>query len=678
MWYFFALSLPAVLLLTVGLLRYYKGTDVPLHVQLSVALGWLFSLSIVILVPIDVVTTLNEIRVPYVPVLWSLSYWGTQALTWFIIPFHQSFDSSGEFSVLSRLRAAIAFNLKFYAVVASLVLAVIVWIIASRTMRWRQLQATVQAASNVYGLVLGIMLLSFGLVEVPRSIWSSANILTKHKTAEYNTGKLMRSLEMAHKELCKVLCMTRELSIQMSLRDPLREYMDVLDSAASDVCNKQLVKLNPVEVDDGEIDNYGFTRSGLAALRAMLVRKNMTFQSLCQQYRNQVKEALYLENAMESLASRQPMQRVLPYEKPTSRAEHLWLCYFRTACIRFLAVVMGLASVSVILAESTAWTRGTPDLSFFSVMIRSECKSELSAQLLVLLPLSYMLGCAYYSLFRLGMFSFYMLVPHYSDSISLLQNSLLMARFAAPMCYNYLNIIHVTKVSKVDNTECPGKDTVFSQKMNVLDEIPFFGTDFNTYVPIIIGLFALLTLFNVVNAILGFLSKGLQFQFERNLDVEFVESGRAMLRLERDSLATGPANVDLGGHFIKRFHRSAADNAVTFGSRQGRASRSKTSRNKSSAHRYEEARDRLRSKAAEAQERREEEQGKRSWGFSFSSKASGSEPRSSNEASGSSSRLEEIFRNLGKSRLPPSNAFGDEEVGDTGSLLRGTKPNRRY
>lgn len=56
MWYFFALSLPAVLLLTVGLLRYYKGTDVPLHVQLSVALGWLFSLSIVILVPIDVVT----------------------------------------------------------------------------------------------------------------------------------------------------------------------------------------------------------------------------------------------------------------------------------------------------------------------------------------------------------------------------------------------------------------------------------------------------------------------------------------------------------------------------------------------------------------------------------------------------------------------------------------------
>ena len=64
MWFFFALSVPTVLLLTVGLLRYYKGADVPLDVQLSVALGWLFSLFVVILVPIDVVTVCGEERLP--------------------------------------------------------------------------------------------------------------------------------------------------------------------------------------------------------------------------------------------------------------------------------------------------------------------------------------------------------------------------------------------------------------------------------------------------------------------------------------------------------------------------------------------------------------------------------------------------------------------------------------
>ena len=47
--------------------------------------------------------TLNEVNLSYLPVLWSLSYWGTQALTWFIIPFHQSFNISGEFSGFSRL-----------------------------------------------------------------------------------------------------------------------------------------------------------------------------------------------------------------------------------------------------------------------------------------------------------------------------------------------------------------------------------------------------------------------------------------------------------------------------------------------------------------------------------------------------------------------------------------------
>lgn len=64
MWFFFALSVPTVLLLTVGLLRYYKGADVPLDVQLSVALGWLFSLFVVILVPIDVVTVCGKERLP--------------------------------------------------------------------------------------------------------------------------------------------------------------------------------------------------------------------------------------------------------------------------------------------------------------------------------------------------------------------------------------------------------------------------------------------------------------------------------------------------------------------------------------------------------------------------------------------------------------------------------------
>jgi len=39
--------------------------------------------------------------------------------------------------------------------------------------------------------------------------------------------------------------------------------------------------------------------------------------------------------------------------------------------------------------------------------------------------------CAYYSLFRLGMFSFYQLVPRHTDSFSLLVNAALTCRYSA-------------------------------------------------------------------------------------------------------------------------------------------------------------------------------------------------------------------------------------------------------
>jgi hypothetical protein len=46
--------------------------------------------------------------------------------------------------------------------------------------------------------------------------------------------------------------------------------------------------------------------------------------------------------------------------------------------------------------------------------------------------------CAYYAIFRLGRFSFYLLVPRHTSSFSLLANAMLMCRFAPPLAFNYM------------------------------------------------------------------------------------------------------------------------------------------------------------------------------------------------------------------------------------------------
>mmetsp|Transcript_15853 Transcript_15853/g.40278 ORF Transcript_15853/g.40278 Transcript_15853/m.40278 type:complete len:107 (-) Transcript_15853:740-1060(-) len=71
-------------------------------------------------------------------------------------------------------------------------------------------------------------------------------------------------------------------------------------------------------------------------------------------------------------------------------------------------------------------------------------QGEMSLQILVLFPLIYLCACTYYSLFQLGIFrSYYFMVPRCTSAFSLLVNAALMCRFAPPLCYNFLHIIHV-------------------------------------------------------------------------------------------------------------------------------------------------------------------------------------------------------------------------------------------
>ena len=68
---------------------------------------------------------------------------------------------------------------------------------------------------------------------------------------------------------------------------------------------------------------------------------------------------------------------------------------------------------------------------------------EVVTQLTVGVPLGYMCAAAYYSLFKLGIFSFYYMVPHATDPHSLLMNAGQVSRFAAPLAFNFLHVVRM-------------------------------------------------------------------------------------------------------------------------------------------------------------------------------------------------------------------------------------------
>ena len=68
-------------------------------------------------------------------------------------------------------------------------------------------------------------------------------------------------------------------------------------------------------------------------------------------------------------------------------------------------------------------------------MVNGVAHGEALTQALIGWPLAYMAACCYYSLFKLGMFSFYHVVPHATNSHSLLMNAA-QARRLAPAVHD--------------------------------------------------------------------------------------------------------------------------------------------------------------------------------------------------------------------------------------------------
>jgi hypothetical protein len=97
-------------------------------------------------------------------------------------------------------------------------------------------------------------------------------------------------------------------------------------------------------------------------------------------------------------------------------------------------------------------------------------------QVVAFIPLAYMCVCTYFSLIRLGMMTIYYLAPKHTSSVSLLMLCSMVARYAAPLCYNFLYLIRLrTRDGKPSLTVF---ETVYTSQRPVASQSCFCGFSF--------------------------------------------------------------------------------------------------------------------------------------------------------------------------------------------------------
>ena len=130
------------------------------------------------------------------------------------------------------------------------------------------------ACSNTFGLVTGAFLLGFGLSEIPRNIWKNADWFHRQKVLSHRVAKMAVKLDNAHKEYSNSIVVSifykflsynlhaycvllkcysffqvaQATSNQMSKRDLLKPYMDIIDNMVAQMVSLHFCGLHEIRI----------------------------------------------------------------------------------------------------------------------------------------------------------------------------------------------------------------------------------------------------------------------------------------------------------------------------------------------------------------------------------------------------------------------------------------------
>uniref|UniRef100_A0A9J8DI28 LMBR1 domain containing 2a n=1 Tax=Cyprinus carpio carpio TaxID=630221 RepID=A0A9J8DI28_CYPCA len=438
------------------------------------------------------------------PVFWRVVYWTSQFLTWLLIPFMQSYARSGAFSISGKIKTALIENAIYYGTYLLIFCSLLIYVAVTLKLHltWSGLRTIGITAANTWGLFLLVLLLGYGLVEIPRSYWRASchgQLLAK---TYFKAAKLMTEKVDAEENLEDVMEDVKTVSETIKYNHPLRKCIDTI--------LKKVI--------------YAVQRHN---------RTQVQWQIL-------LDEAFHLEDvAKNETSSTHKFVHSFPSAEPpgwmskylyTPTVEWYWECVLRRWCYRVLAVVLCAFSAAVVWSECTFFST-QPVLSLFAVFIQLAERdyNYVYIEMACFVTIFFLCYCVYSTVFRIRVFNYYYLAPHHqTDAYSLQFSGMLFCRLTPPLCLNFLGVIHMDCTISHQNRQ----QTAYTSIMGSMQVLSFIANGFYIYYPMLIVLLCIATYFSLGTRCLNLLGFQ-QFVGENDLTSDLVDEGRELIRRER-------------------------------------------------------------------------------------------------------------------------------------------------
>lgn len=471
------------------------------------------------------------------PVFWRVVYWTSQFLTWLLLPFMQSYARSGAFSIVGKVKTALIENAIYYGTYLLIFVCLLIYASVHLKMKltWIQLQTIGIAAANTWGLFLLVLLLGYGLVEIPRSYWlSSSNSFLLAKTY-FKVAKLATEKAAVEENLADVMEEVADLNESVRFNHSLRKCVDTILTKCPTRYQEEMGR----NVENPSENRAIPTKSGLIKLHQKVISAVQRHSQTQVQWSLLLDEAFHLEDIAKSESS--PLRVItksFSSNRPgwvrkfiyTPTVEWYWQCVFRKTFCRLLAALLSVLSVAVVWSECTFFSTH-PVLSLFAVFVQKaeQHYNYILIEMVCFVSILFLCVCVYTTVFRIRFFNYYHLVPHHqTDAYSLQFSGMLFCRLTPPLCLNFLGLIHMdSAISNQDRIQ-----TSYTSIMGSMRLLPVISDGFYIYYPMLVLLLCVATIYKLGSRCLNLLGF-YQFITDNDWTSDLVDEGKEIIRRER-------------------------------------------------------------------------------------------------------------------------------------------------
>eukprot|EP00274_Cyanoptyche_gloeocystis_P001793 CAMPEP_0196665358 /NCGR_PEP_ID=MMETSP1086-20130531/60684_1 /TAXON_ID=77921 /ORGANISM="Cyanoptyche gloeocystis , Strain SAG4.97" /LENGTH=490 /DNA_ID=CAMNT_0042002083 /DNA_START=152 /DNA_END=1624 /DNA_ORIENTATION=- len=389
---------------------------------------------------------------------------------------------------------------------------------------------------NMWGLLNFIALFGYGCVDLPKLLWNNANPDERLAQCHIKASQIDTRKTEARAELAKLMNKAVSALRILPADHPMEAYLNIVVGkcpvdfdleAATATLGASEARAAKWTVDDVTYSRVSELHRDVKAAILSLARTQTEWQI-------NAEVAFDMEDVLQNRvdSSRRFRSSWRPPAPPVcghilESAEWYWKVRFRKAMYRASSLLTALLSGVFVWSEIMIFAN--PRLSAFAYVF-VEGMSWWAIQVAAFSCVGYMAACAYYTLFRLKLFNFVQVhFAQQTDPYSLLFVATLVARIAAPLCYNFLSLINAKQ------------KTYFHHLMGSMDAVPLLGSWVNAFVPCLVVVFVTFTAFNLWSRLLSKLPFGQHVAADPDSE-ELLGEGQRLLKDVKRRLAQWPAS----------------------------------------------------------------------------------------------------------------------------------------